>query len=96
MQLKIPHKTQQKHFIPLFIPLVFLPFVLFFLLAASAAPGALSPLHRLAVHLELVAGLGHELVQALSGHLGVACVQPGQVLNPELSRFYIIAADSIY
>ena len=66
---------------------MFLPLLLFLLLAASAAAGALLPLHGLAVHLELVAGLGHELVQGLGGHLGVTRIQAGQVLNPELSEY---------
>ena len=51
---------------------MFLPLLLLLL-----APGALPPLDSLAIHLELVAGLGHELVQALRGHLGVARVQAG-------------------
>ena len=62
---------------------VFLPLLLFSFLASPAAPGALPPLHRLAVHLELVAGLGHELVQGLGGHIGVTRVQAGQVLDPD-------------
>ena len=60
---------------------MFLPLLLLLL-----ASGALPPLDRLAVHLELVAGLGHGLVQALGGHLGVARVQAGQVLNPVMLR----------
>ena len=66
---------------------MFLPLLIFLLLASPAAPGALLPLHGLAVHLELVAGLGHELVQGLGGHLGVTRIQTGQVLYPELSEY---------
>ena len=62
---------------------MFLPLLLFLLLATSATPGALPPLHGLAVHLELMTGLGHELVQGLGGHIGVTRVQAGQVLDPD-------------
>ena len=62
---------------------MFLPLLLILLLTSSATPGALLPLHGLAVHLELVAGLGHELVQGLGGHISVTRVQASQVLNPE-------------
>ena len=62
---------------------MFLPLLLILFLTSSAAPGALPSLHGLAVHLELVAGLGHELVQGLGGHIGVTRVQAGQVLNPD-------------
>ena len=33
-----------------------------------------------------MAGAAHQLAQALTGHLGVVCVQAGQVLYPDWSK----------